>query len=63
MIDHSLLDWMQFPRFAQALNGSDLTVNRLERQHHAGINRLAVQQDRATTAVTGAATFLGPGQR
>ena len=61
-LDHGLLDRMQGPRFTQPLDGDDVSPFGLERQDHAGVHGLSVQEHRATATITGTAAFFGAGQ-
>ena len=61
-LDHGLLHRVQRPRLAQPLYSGDFPPFGLQRQHHAGVYRVTVQQHRATAAVPGAAAFFRAGQ-
>src|SRR5262245_35817288 len=57
-----VLQRMQRAGLGQALDRGDRAAAGLHAQHQAAGDRLAVEMDGARAAVTGAATFLGPGE-
>src|SRR5215207_5190524 len=46
----------------QTLHGLQVMAVRLDSEHRAGLNRLAVEQDRARAAARGVAADMGAGQ-
>src|SRR5215475_7675969 len=62
LLPESLLNWMELPILLQSLNGGDLTPSRLDRKKSAGLDRLTVEMNRASAAVTGIAPDMSPGQ-
>ena len=63
MVDDGLLYWIEHTVLDQAFHCYDLRPITLDRQQHAAIYRLAVQEHRASAALTCIATILGAGQR
>ena len=62
LLPESLLNWMELTVLLQSFNCGDLTPIRLDRKKSAGLDRLTVEMNRASTAVTGIAPDMSPGQ-
>src|ERR1700753_2168545 len=62
LLPETLLDRVQLAGRGQALHGGDVTAVDLDRQHRAGLDRPAVDQHRAGTAVGRVAAAVGAGQ-
>src|SRR5690242_2758152 len=62
LLPEALLQRVQLAGGGQALHGADLAPVDLDGQHRAGLDRAAVDQDRAGTAVGGVAAHVGAGQ-
>src|SRR5262245_901901 len=61
-LDERALDRIKLAWLSQPFDGLNLAPAHLQRQHQAGIDRGAVYQDGAGSAIAVAASFLGPGQ-
>jgi hypothetical protein len=62
LLEKPLLDGMECRTIRQTLDGLQVVTIRLDREHGAGLDRLAVEQDRARAAARGVAADVGPGQ-
>src|ERR1700744_1469758 len=62
LLPETLLDRVQLAGRGQALHGGDVTAVDLDRQHRAGLDRPAVDQHRAGTAVGRVTAAVGAGQ-
>ena len=62
LLPKPFLNRMELPILFQPFDGADLTPVRLDRKESAGLDRLSVQMDRASSAVGGIAANMGPGQ-
>jgi hypothetical protein len=61
-LPESLLDGMQFAVASQPFDGGDCSAVRLHRENGAGFHRLAIKQDRASTAKSCLASNVGAGE-
>ena len=61
VLNERLLNRVQLGADLQSLDGDDIGAVELAGKHQTGVDRLAVQKNRASAAVAGAAAFFGPG--
>ena len=62
VFDESLLDWMEIAPLGQTFDGGDRSPGRRIHRSDTRVLRLAVEQDRAGSAISVAAPIFGPCQ-